>query len=269
MSHYTVAVFTEDSSPDLDSILAQYDENIQVERYLSTTKQQAVEYERQRISDKKVEYDKYLADPEKYIQETYAGDTTCYPFKYLTEEFPQQLEWTDEQCYQNYIKDVPNENIDPETGDIYSTYNPDSKWDWWSIGGRWGCMLLVKDEDGNLVHEDEGFVRDVDFEKMREELAEDLKPYDEYMTGDTFYKKEYLKQLYPDEKTYIQQNTEFSTFAVVTPDGEWHEPGHMGWFGCSSETPEESIAWHEDYFENFIKPAIENNWYLTLIDCHI
>ena len=104
---------------------------------------------------------------------------------------------------------------------------------------------------------------------MREELADELKPYEKFMSEDNFFKKEYLEQLYPDEKTYIQQNTEFSTFAVVTPDGEWHEPGHMGWFGCSSETPEESIAWHEDYFENFIKPAIENNWYLTLIDCHI
>lgn len=30
MSHYTVAVFTEDSSPDLDSILAPYNENIRV-----------------------------------------------------------------------------------------------------------------------------------------------------------------------------------------------------------------------------------------------
>src|SRR5262245_57979732 len=29
--------------------------------------------------------------------------------------------------------------VDPESGRVYtlSTYNPDSKWDWWSVGGRW------------------------------------------------------------------------------------------------------------------------------------
>ncbi len=27
-----------------------------------------------------------------------------------------------------------------------STYNPNSKWDWWTVGGRWsGCVLKVKD----------------------------------------------------------------------------------------------------------------------------
>ena len=271
MSHYTVAVFTDpkNSGESVDSLLAPYNENIRVERYLSTTKRQAIEYERKRIQSKKEDYEEYLADPEKYIQEHYSGDTECYPFRYLTEEFPPQLEWTDEQCYQNYIKYIDKEFIDPDTGDIWSTYNPNSKWDWYAIGGRWGCTLFAKDEDGEYGYADEAFVRDIDFAKMRAELLEDLTPYEEYMSGNTFFKKEYLQKLYPDEATYIQQNTEFSTFAVVTPDGEWHEPGQMGWFGCSSETPEESIAWHQDYFENFIKPAIENDWYITLVDCHI
>lgn len=25
----------------------------------------------------------------------------------------------------------------------------------------------------------------------------------------------------------------------------------------------------DTYAENFIKPAIENGWYLTIVDCHI
>ena len=37
---------------------------------------------------------------------------------------------------------------DPESGRAYrmSTYNPESKWDYWSIGGRWSGYFIVKDE---------------------------------------------------------------------------------------------------------------------------
>ena len=31
----------------------------------------------------------------------------------------------------------------------------------------------------------------------------------------------------------------FSTWVVLTPDGKWHEPGQMGWFGCSSASEED------------------------------
>ena len=272
MSHYTVAVFTDPLNDGLsvDALLAPFNENIQVERYLSTTRQEAIDYERKYIASKKEEYDQYLADPEKFIQENFGGKTDSYQFEFLTEEFPKRLEWDDEQCYQHYVEHIDKEFIDEETGDIYSTYNPDSKWDWYSIGGRWGCELFVKEDcDEEFGYTDEAFVRNVDFARMRADLIEDLTPYQEFMVGDTMFKKEYLQELYPDEETYIQKNTEFSTFAVLTPDGEWHEPGSMGWFGCSSETPEENTEWHKNYIENFIKPAIEKNWYLTIVDCHI
>ena len=29
----------------------------------------------------------------------------------------------------------------------------------------------------------------------------------------------------------------------MTPDGEWHEQGEMGWWGLSSETDEEALGW--------------------------
>lgn len=271
MSHFTVAVFTDPKhdGDSVDSLLGPYNENIEVERYLYKTKAELIADERKRIAYHKERYDQYLADPEKYVQENFVGQTDNYQFKWLTTEFPPQMSWTDEECYQHAIEHVSPEKIDPETGDMWSTYNPDSKWDWWALGGRWGCTLLVKDEDGEYVHADEGFVRDVDFEGMCKELAEDLTPYEDYMKGDQIFKKEYLESLYPDEKTYIQKNTEFSTFAVVTPDGKWHECGEMGWFGCSSETAEENTAWHNNYYDKFIKPAIENDWYVTIVDCHI
>jgi hypothetical protein len=44
-----------------------------------------------------------------------------------------------------------------------STYNPESKWDWWVVGGRWSNMLMLK--DGR--HVDEAYIRDVDWVGMR------------------------------------------------------------------------------------------------------
>lgn len=154
-----------------------------------------------------------------------------------------------------------NENIEGNPSD-------NCKWDWYSIGGRWGGELYAKDEDGEYDWLDGALARDIDFESMRKQCAQDLTPYQEFMSKDTIYSKEYLKELYPNEETYIQKNTEFSTYARLTPDGVWHEPGKMGWFS-SSETPEENTNWHNEYYETFIKPAIENNWMLTIVDCHI
>ena len=71
------------------------------------------------------------------------------------------------------------------------------------------------------------------------------------------------------KKTYVARETVFSTYAVVTPDGTWHAPGEMGWWAMSSETGDEIIAWDLGYYEHFIKPAIENNWHITIVDCHI
>lgn len=34
---------------------------------------------------------------------------------------------------------------------LLSTYNPESKWDWYSEGGRWGAWLILKEKDENGV----------------------------------------------------------------------------------------------------------------------
>jgi hypothetical protein len=53
-----------------------------------------------------------------------------------------------------------------ETG-LYevTTYNPDSKWDWYTVEGRWSGYFALK--DGSRV--DEALKGDVDWEKMRSE----------------------------------------------------------------------------------------------------
>jgi hypothetical protein len=69
------------------------------------------------------------------------------------------------------------------------TYNPKSKWDYYSVGGRYDGSI-----PGNVCP-----VRD---------LPEDV-----------------------------------TCFAIVTPDGEWHERGKLGWFGMVSD---KSDTWEHD-----------------------
>lgn len=94
-----------------------------------------------------------------------------------------------------------------------------------------------------------------------------LTPYEEFI-NESFYPKEYIKNKYPTEKDYIDCYTKFSTYAVLTPDGEWYEPGQMGWWGISSATPEQEAEFERNYEEKFIKQA-DSEWKLTIVDCHI
>ena len=57
--------------------------------------------------------------------------------------------------------------------------------------------------------------------------------------------KKDLIALYYDAETYAQSSALFETLAVVTPDGKWHKPGKMAWFGLISETDSELREWRE------------------------
>lgn len=84
------------------------------------------------------------------------------------------------------------------------------------------------------------------------------------------YTEEYLKKLYGDKETYALRNSTFSTYSILTPDGEWLEPGTMGWFGISSATANEEREWYKSY-QSIIKKFAEENpdYVVTLVDCHI
>lgn len=273
MSHYSVAVFSENNGNDVDELLEPYDENIEVERYVDLTKDELIGITRDQIEKfRDSVYADYLSDPLNYLRKHCNGDIEDKHFKYVRYEFPKLLLLTDEEIYQDAIKYYDPESIG-EDGEIYSMYNPQAKWDWYTVGGRFKNMLMLKDSSGKKVNE--AYVIDIDFTRMEEEKSKSLTPYTQFLSSsiqkpmDEDSRKEMYKQMYPDEQTYIARNTKFLTYAVVTPDGTWHSPGDMGWFGFSSETPEEAIRWDLNYYKRFVIPAIRNHWHLTIVDCHI
>lgn len=157
MSHFTVAVFTDENST-VDELLAPYDEKIRFPHYIS--KEEIISRVRQEIQKyKDTFYANYLSDKEKYISEC-ENDAHI---KYITVEFPKELEWSDEECYKEGIKYESSEDIQAD-GSVFSNYNPNSKWDWYSIGGRWEESIITKDGDRC----DSAQVSSIDFEQMKD-----------------------------------------------------------------------------------------------------
>lgn len=181
-------------------------------------------------------------------------------------------------------------------------YNPDAKWDWYSIGGRWRGLLKLKEgventdetmkiERKSLWNNEEyedidpravnyAKIKDIDFTPDKNEYEKAKRFWELYIDGESpnneeeqeildraSYRKEYLTRRYKNKETYARLTSTFNTFAVLTDDG-WFEKGEMGWFGASSETDEEEIAWQENYFKNFIENA-DGESYITIVDCHI
>lgn len=287
MSHFSVAVFTKPNGKTVDELLTPYYEGIEMEPYIEYTRQQAIDKVRKDIKDymEGYLYKAYLTDPEKYREEC----NNDAHFKYIS-TYHERLNWTDEQCYE-YEKQFYEDDLIDEEGNLLSTYNPNSKWDWYSIGGRFPGRLKAKEGshgEGSAFRNnskvdgefDSARVGDIDFSlDMNEynkairywEVVVEKQPLKENENKDDFfnlYRDGYYEEYYKDKETYATICASCNTYSVVTPDGKWHEKGEMGWFGASTETSDESLDWDLHYKERFLDAA-DPDWTLTIVDCHI
>lgn len=177
--------------------------------------------------------------------------------------------------YEDFLTDYYEVPFDAEMQDYGYWENPNSKWDWWQIGGRWEDSLKLKSGERT----DYARLKDIDFTPDSNAAEHYRKLWRSILTGvceDGIEKyhffgypnAETLVKTYGTEEEFVRINTAFSTFAVITKDGEWIEKGQMGWWGCSSETPEEGYIWDREYKSRFIDDT-DPNTYLVIVDCHI
>jgi len=286
MSHFTVMVI----GAEPEKQLAPYDENLEMDRYVSRTKEQLIADVREEIENmKNGKYAEYLADPKKYEN----ACTNPNHITFLQNEFPKRLEWSEQEMYNYAIRWVEPENITPDGGE-YSTMNPKSKWDWYSLGGRWTGMLKLKDHTKGIVGKpgimtnpaepgwvDQALKKDIDFEGMLQSSFEEAsKRYDDF---EREYKKgklgsfdahwEYNVENKGTKDNFIPETREehlkrsvgFSTFAVVK-DGEWYERGSMGWWGCVSDEKPEG-EWDQQFKQ--LLQSIPDDTLISIFDCHI
>lgn len=290
MSHYCVLVIGENPEEQL----APFDENLDVPRYVKLTKEQVISKGRKDIEDyKNGTYAKYLENPKEYKESC----SNKGHIEYLEEEFPKKLAWSDEEIYQDEIQYEDEADIG-EDGEVYSTYNPKSKWDWYQLGGRYSGRIILKDnatgtlgdltllasDDYKKEHEqwkhtgakvDQAYKRDIDFEKMLQDRIYTAK--EEYAK----FKKELLLaktdeerinicfwnniKLDTTEEQFLDSVTAFSSFAVLK-DGVWYERGGMGWWGVVSN--EKDVKEWQSEFDKLLK-SLPDDTLLSIYDCHI
>lgn len=231
MSHFSLAVLHEENQ-DIDELLAPYDEELESDLMLEYTRAEAI----------------------KAAREDYEGNE----------------DKTDEECIKFFGK--MSRYVTDADGNVYVKFNQDAKWDWYEIGGRWENYLRVNGERADSAR-----LRDIDFSPDKEMYKEALRFWD-VVVGHmparpeekhfSIYNEQYYRDTYGDRENFARMRSLFTTHAVITPDGEWHERGEVGYFGYSSETPEEGLEWDKNYVERFIKDA-DKDLILTIVDCHI
>lgn len=236
MSHYSVAVFT-DGNATIDELLAPYDESLPVPHYISR---------------------KELIDGVRWHK---AEDGS---------------ELSDEELYNYATRYESPKDIRPD-GSVFSTYNPNSKWDWYEMGGRFRGIVPLK--SGELVNDAKmsevnvdyrdlnKYERAIRFWQLRVEGQEPETEEDEALMR-FCYDKEYYTDRYDSAEEYAEWCCSFNFYAALLPNGEWLEPGQVGWFAISDATAEDDRAWHKRVKE-IIKEAQEKNWHITIVDCHI
>ena len=188
-----------------------------------------------------------------------------------------------------------------QDGRIGRLTNPNAKWDWWVVGGRWSSWLNItqgknsqfdwqktvekrKSEAVELFDCIEEATAGIDpigetWEQIRErisdiDLARAYRNSHPWIKAIRNSKKESLRWCDQPEKIhamgrekYIKQQSDGACvpFAFVK-DGNWVEKGDMGWFGCVSDEKDQS-DWNSEF--NKMMALVSDDTLITVVDCHI
>lgn len=128
---------------ETERALAPFEEDLKMDRYVRYTREQAIAEQRKLIADYAMygPYAEYLADPQAYIK-AHDGSHLDYIIGSARDGgFPARLTWSDEQAYQHFCEHevwAGADDIGPN-GEIFSTTNPQGKWDYYQVGhtGFW------------------------------------------------------------------------------------------------------------------------------------
>ena len=156
MSHFFTMVLLPNHAEDVDEgiaqLLAPYDENLEVDAYQRTcwcVKNSAadranaiVDQEFGTIDSARDEFAKiWEATPKKPVEDPH---DLWWQEQEVWEKFIRPRQNRREELTAEFLKDA---KPDPEcedcngTGTYETTYNPKSKWDWYTVGGRWSGTL--------------------------------------------------------------------------------------------------------------------------------
>jgi len=181
-----------------------------------------------------------------------------------------------------------------ENGKLYktTTHNEKCKWDWWTIGGRWGGKLILKPTTQGIVYSrepgpvyrpatphvatvgtDVALLKDVDFEAMgiarRARAEEDWEALSKLAPDNPLRRFEYDAERDETKEHYIARHSApFTTHAVLIEGQEWIEPSEMGWFGCDHDRTEDAATWAQNFQQRFLSNPTDTT-VIVVVDYHI
>lgn len=194
--------------------------------------------------------------------------------------------------FDDYMTEYCGEKRDEETGRYGYWENPNKKWDWWVIGGRWRGTLRAIDGgrveqpkswlfnvEDNFKYKDGYFdqarLGDIIFDTDNERYQQAKREWQKWVegkevegVGEPWWNKNYYENKYGTIDNYALCESTQWWRAVITPDGEWREVGEMLWWGISTEENGAIVEWAKKFKARFIDPY-PDNYLLTVVDCHI
>ena len=175
-------------------------------------------------------------NPEKQLapfQENNGGD--C-PKEYL--------EWNSVQDDYDNIDDAVEDGYKLQNGVPGYMENPNAKWDWHQLGGRWTGFFKIKTDSLELAVVGEGGLMTPPAEKgCADQCLKGLIDFEAMKSSDRL----------------------IETFAVIK-DGKWYEKGQMGWWASVSNQKNKDV-WSAEYAK--LLHETPNNILLSVYDCHI
>jgi hypothetical protein len=175
MTHFTVGIIVpQDKVPYIETYIYRqmepYDERIEVDPYVCYSLDMA-----------QAEIERDVSRLQRIVER----QAQNYSLDKCRDRLAKLRVTTPEERYREYAQHHEHFNAQ---GEPLTTYNPDSKWDWWVIGGRWDGWIT-----GNAT-------------AGRESVEDNLAPTEHAI-----------------ERNIIPH-------AIITPDGQWHERGKLGWW---------------------------------------
>ena len=175
-------------------------------------------------------------------------------------------------------KDKPNPKCDEcgGTGSYESTRNDEGYWDWWVRGGRWTGIFASEAEQPENNPKNYETCKQCNGTGLRNDKIgrEERERDPAYTCNGCSGKGKHMKwgdwertsdndQIKVSELLKREDLDKLIPFAIVTPDGKWHQKGKMGWWAMVSDKQND---WPEKAKELL---AAHKNAIAIAVDCHV
>lgn len=279
MSHFSVAIISKEPS-QVEQLLAPYQENNMGDcpkeymEFTSIEDEYKKQYEEDSVTKIKTPDGRmiYPWDEELRKPGTFGHGSNTHEVSDGKRYEKIEIKFNElYSTFEKYMEDFCGQTRDKEKYEYGYWEKPNKKWDYWSDrswlklkDGRKAACAKIKDAD--LSPNKNVYNRAIRFWEINIE-GQELKPGEDKNDYFNFHKPEYYTERYANKEVYAEHQAKFKTWAMITPDGKWHEQGSMGWWGLNDATKDSTNSFVE-MFDKTLKET-DPEFYLTIVDCHI